>query len=82
MGQESRQDEDAVGKAGVGSGIPDWLKMQSVSPDVELGVVKCTGMGNPRGLQVWVCTGVGHGSQSKTHDTHGSTHVYLLHFVY
>ena len=38
MGQESRQDEDVVGKAGVGSGIPDWLKMQSVSPDIGLGV--------------------------------------------
>ena len=38
MGQESRQDEDVVGKARVGSGIPDWLKMQSVSPDIGLGV--------------------------------------------
>ena len=38
MGQESRQDEDAVGKARVGSGIPDWLKTQSVSPDIGLGV--------------------------------------------
>ena len=38
IGQESRQDEDVVGKAGVGSGIPDWLKTQSVSPDIGLGV--------------------------------------------
>ena len=38
MGQESRQDEDAVGKARVGSGIPDWLKMQLVSLDIGLGV--------------------------------------------
>ena len=38
MGQESRQDEDAVGRARVGSGIPDWLKTQSVSPDIGLGV--------------------------------------------
>ena len=38
MGQESRQDEDMVGKAGVGSEIPDWLKTQSVGPDIGLGV--------------------------------------------
>ena len=38
IGQESRQDEDVVGKAGVGSGIPDWLEAQSVSPDIGLRV--------------------------------------------
>ena len=38
VGQESRQDEDMVGKARVGSEIPDWLKTQSVSPDIGLGV--------------------------------------------